>query len=277
MYKNPVYGFEKSYLETIKKEIEKYAETIYFDAFDNLIVSPENINDDTILIGIEASENALLINEILDNGLVEFSPYKELDKNIIYQKAFISNKKGLIFGDEKNYKIDFGYTSKKPVSKFLKKGDTLYIEPTLDNFGEAIYTNMKCFLLKDIMIDLIKTNKNKNIVFAFIREGKKGAYALGKTLKTNRAYFVCLAEEVPVSLIRKEGEYISSMKIDKTEISVLKKEESLASAYYLAGGSCNSTGVALKYQDMKNGIFKVLKSDIKKLLEILDSSMSGDI
>ena len=277
MYKNPVYGFEKPYLETIKNELEKYAEQVYFDGFDNLIVSPAAVDEHTVLIGIEASENGFLINGISDNGLVEFSAYKEPDKNIAHQKSVASNKKGVVFGEEKNYKIDFGYSSEKAVSKFLKKGDAIYIEPVLDSYGQAYYTNMKCFLLKNVMIELIKAAKNKNIVFAFVKEGKKGAYALGKTLKTNAAYFLCMVEDVPVSLIRKEGDYISNLKTDRAEISVLKKEESLAGAYYLAGGSCVSTGVTLSCQNMKNGVFKVLKADIKKLAGLLNLEPNGAI
>jgi hypothetical protein len=268
MNKYPVYGFEKAYFESIKKEIEKYSQNIYFDEFDNLIVCPEKITADTILIGIEASENAFLINEILDNGLVKFSAYKEPDKSIINQRVEAYNKTGFIFGDEKDYKIDFGYSNAKEVSSFLKKCDVIYIKPEINDCGDAVFTNMKCYLLKNIMLDLIKTNKN--VVFAFIREGKKGAYALGKNLKINNAYFISLVEDTKGCFIRKEGDYISNMKIEGDNICVLKKEESLAGSYFLAGGSSNTIGIALGYQDLKNGIYKVLKEDIGKLNDLFN-------
>ena len=44
MIKNPVYGFEKPYLENIKKENSVYVNEAYFDEFDNLIMIKNSQN-----------------------------------------------------------------------------------------------------------------------------------------------------------------------------------------------------------------------------------------
>ena len=78
MAKNPVYGFEKPYLCEIEKEFIKYADKVYYDDFDNLIIEKNpNTNEEnieTVLFAVGISDNAFLVNEIKENGKAGISP-----------------------------------------------------------------------------------------------------------------------------------------------------------------------------------------------------------
>jgi hypothetical protein len=267
-----IYGFEKLFLENLKKEIAENVSEIYFDDFDNLIAQKETGGRNKTLVGINVSENAFLINEIAENGLVGFDSLKELDKGILSQRVNVGNKTGFIRCDEKDetrYKIDFGCKDSKSILKFLKLGDAVYIKPVVENCGDAYFTNSKSSFLKDIFVDIIK-NSSKNVCYAFIREENKGAYALGKKFRAEKACFISLLEDLPapVCFIRKEGDYISDMVLPSEPIAVLQKEKTSASAYFSAGGGKNVIGVGLKCEDLKNGFYKINKEDITKLIKI---------
>ena len=262
-----IYGFEQPYLEGIKKELSSYFSNIYTDDFGSLIA--EN-TDSEVLIGIPASENAFLINEITDDGLAIFSCLKDVSDDVLLHQTVSVNKKiGFICADNK---IDFGYSDKKSVSKFLKAGDTVYIKPVIESCGNAYFTNSKCRLLKNIIVDIIKKSA-VSANYAFLREDKKGAFALGKNLSMNTAYFLTLVPDLTEAacFIKKEGDFISDI-YEKSPVAVLKTEYSLANPYYLSGGSSKSTGIGLRCYDLKNGWFKVNKDDIKSLINLLEAS-----
>ena len=258
-----IYGFEQLYLENIKKELFLHFTSVYNDDFGNLIAE----GGDT-LIAIPVSENAFLINEITADGIAVFSPLKEAASDfLVHQQVVVNKKIGFICADNK---IDFGYSEQKSVNRFLKAGDTVYIKPVIENCGDSYFTNSKCFLLKSIVSDLIKNSKT-NMTYAFLREEKKGAYALGKNLKATTAYFLALVPDLksPACFIKKEGDFIADFPYDMSPVAVLKEEHSLANSYYLSGGSKNTVGIGLRCFDLKNGYFKVSKKDIQDLFRLL--------
>jgi len=258
-----IYGFEQLYLENLKKEIFLNCTSVNNDNFGNLIADK---GGDT-LIAIPVSENAFLVNEIADNGMISFSCLREISADALSHQTVSVNKKiGFISADNK---IDFGYSDKKSVIRFIKEGDVVYIKPVIESCGNAYFTNSKCHLLKSILVDIIK-NSSASITYAFLREDKKGAFALGKNLKMKAAYFLTLVPDLkePACFIKKEGDFISDT-CGVYPTAVLEKEHSLANSYYLADGCKNAVGVGLRCYDLKNGYFKVNKEDIKSLVKLL--------
>ena len=82
MNKNPVFGFEKPYLENIKKEITVYVNEAYFDHFDNLIAVKNGLKDNskTVLIAAYISENSFLVTDVENSGEVKaISLFPEAD------------------------------------------------------------------------------------------------------------------------------------------------------------------------------------------------------
>ena len=88
----------------IQKEIVIYTDDTYFDGFSNLIA--EKKGDKRILVGFLASENGLLVNEILPDGKVRFSPLFELPVTISNERVLsVGGRQGLIC--EKDKTVDF--------------------------------------------------------------------------------------------------------------------------------------------------------------------------
>ena len=270
MINTPVFGFEKLFLENLRRELESNSTDVYFDDFENLIVQKNQNGKNKFLVAMEVSENAFLVSDISDDGYVKISPLFEFKSSNVGDKVIINNRIGFIVNDDKaSLKVDFGVKDRKSAEKFLKLGDTMYVKPFVEQSGDAFFTNSKSFLLKDIVADIIKNTK-KTSTYAFLREGKKGAYALGKNVPAETSYFISFVEDLktPAAFIKKEGDFISSYKIDDDPVTVLKTEKTSAGSYYLASGGKNIIGVGIRCENLKNGLFKVYISDIQDLIKM---------
>ena len=202
------YGFEKPYLEEIEKEISQFSDLIYYDSFDNLIaVKNPNSKEDvtkTVLFCFSVSDNSFMVNEIKDDGKAVISSLKGYCDEYNGKKAVTnSGKCGYIKADSKNKKLecDFGYDNEKTASKYIKCGDILSIKLFWENIGDAVFTNAPHIVLKNIFLECIGDYYNKKVIFAFIREEKKGAFALGKNLNCDEAYFLCFSINSKISII----------------------------------------------------------------------------
>ncbi len=276
MAKNLTYGFEKPYLEEIEKEIMQSADVIYYDDFNNLIVEkkPNTTDENTkcILFAFTVSENAFLVSEIKENGNAVISSLMEYKDEYIGKKAVLQNgRTGYIKGKDKKLECDFGYTDKKTASKYVKCGDALSLKVSQEQVGESIFTNCPSYLMKNIFTQCIKDYYNQKIIFAFIREQRKGAYALGKNVKCDEAYFFTFVSDLKenISFIKKEGTYISAFNPENLSACVLEKDCSYASQYFISSGVKNVCGIAVKKEDIGDGIFKITKKtaeDIKKFI-----------
>ncbi len=269
------YGFEKPYLEEIEKELTPFSDLIYYDSFNNLIIEKKpNLADEktkTILFCIPISEDSFMVNEIKDDGKAVISLLKGYSDDYNGKKAVTKNSKcGYIKASQKKLECDFGYDCKKTASKYIKCGDILSIKPFNEIIGDAVFTNAPHTVLKNIFFECIKDYYNKRIIFAFVREEKKGAYALGKAVKCDEAYFLCFSEEVKESFafIKKEGSYISDIETDKNTL-VTQKDISFASQYFLSSGVNSVCGIALKKENIGNGIFKIKKETINEIIKFI--------
>ena len=271
------YGFEKPYLEEIEKEITQFSDLIYYDAFDNLIaVKNPNTKEEptkTVLFCFSVSDNSFMVNEIKDDGKAVISSLKGYSDDYNGKKAVtLGGKSGYIkaYKESKKLECDFGYDSEKTASKYIKCGDILSIKHLCENIGDAFFTNAPHIILKNIFLECIKDYYNKKVIFAFLREEKKGAFALGKSVECDEAYFLCFSDEVKenLSFIRKEGSFVSPLKTDKTSF-VTDKEISFASQYFISAGINNVCGIALKKENIGDGIFKVKKDTINEAIKFI--------
>ena len=271
------YGFEKPYLEEIEKEISQFSDLIYYDSFDNLIaVKNPNSKEDvtkTVLFCFSVSDNSFMVNEIKDDGKAVISSLKGYCDEYNGKKAVTnSGKCGYIKADSKNKKLecDFGYDNEKTASKYIKCGDILSIKLFWENIGDAVFTNAPHIVLKNIFLECIGDYYNKKVIFAFIREEKKGAFALGKNLNCDEAYFLCFSEDTKenLSFIKKEGSFISDLKTELNSF-VTDKDISFASQYFLSSGINNVCGIALKKENIGNGIFKIKKETINETIKFI--------
>lgn len=266
--KYPVFGYEKPYFENIKSELEKFYDEAFYDDFDNLILKKNNKNSKKdVLIAIYASENAFLVSDIKDDGKIDIVSLFKMEDTITNQRVSIKNKLGFIRKKDESFMLDFGTSTKKASEKITKCGDTLYIKSDFEALGDFYFTNEKAYALKNIMTSLIKNEYPYNITFAFLREKGKGAFALGKNLKSDYAFFLTLTDESKedVSYLKKEKSYISSFETNLIPCHISENILSYADSYYLAGGSSNAVGLAIKCETLENGTFKFKKSSIDKL------------
>ncbi len=269
------YGFEKPYLEEIEKELTQFSDLIYYDSFDNLIIEKKpNTKEEitkTVLFCFPVSENSFMINEIKDDGKAVISSLKGYSDEYNGKKAVtLSGKCGYITAKDKKLECDFGYDCKKTASKYIKCGDILSIKQFMENIGDAVFTNAPYLILKNIFCECIKDYYNKRVIFAFIREEKKGAYALGKSIKCDEAYFLCFSEEAKenFSFIKKEGSYVSAIETGKNTL-ITEKDISFSSQYFLSSGVNKVCGIALNKENIGNGIFKIKKDTISEIINFI--------
>lgn len=273
MSKNPVYGFEKPYLENIKKELSVYVNEAYYDDFDNLIFVKNGADSSkSVVVAAFASENAFLISEITKGGLMKALPLIKTDDSIINKKVLCGNRQGYIVKKENDLFLDFGASDEKSAERIAKPGDSLYIKPEYETLGNYCYTNEKAFALKNIISVLIKNEFPYKLTFVLFREKSKGAYALGKNLKADYAFFLTLSDEPknPVSYLKKEKNYISDFKTELLPPHISENNLSFADSYYLAGGCKKAVGLAIKCENLGNGTFKFQKNFLKDLNEFFE-------
>lgn len=274
MAKYPVYGFEKPYLEELKKELAPFADEIFYDNFNNLCVvknsnTPES-NGEAILFGINISDNAFLVSDVNDNAKAELSSLMNATDDILGKKIITQGgKTGILTGSAKKLTADFGYSEKKTVLRYVKPGDVCCLKPFSEVMGDCIVTNSLCAALKNLFTSLIKEYFSKKVIFAFLREGKKGAFALGKCekLKCGEAYFVNVLEntEKNVSFLKKEGNYISSLSPEKLDFLVSEKEITGANQFYLSGKCEKVGGIVLKCELLPDKAYKIHKKALEEL------------
>lgn len=275
MIKNPVYGFEKPYLENIKKENSVYVNEAYFDEFDNLIMIKNSQKEDakSVVVGICVSENAFLVTDISEKGEMHSVPLFAPSDSITNERIMVGNKTGYITKSKENYTFDFGADDKKSAERIAKAGDTLYIKPYFETLGNYYFTNEKAYALKNIFDILIKNEYPDKMIFCFIREKAKGAYALGKNIKADNAFFITLFEDIKddTAFLKKEKNYISEYKTDKLSAYISENNISNADSYYLAGGCNTAAGIALKCTSVGANAVKISKSSVDKLKDFLEN------
>lgn len=273
MNKNPVYGFEKPYLENIKKELSVYTNEAYFDDFDNLILVKNGADaSKTVLVGAYASENAFLVSDITEKGILKASALIKADESIVNQRVISGSRSGYITKKDGELFIDFGTDDRKSAERIAKCGDALYLKPEYEALGNYFFTNQKAYAMKNIISALVKNEYPCKMIFVLFRERMKGAYALGKNLKADNAFFLALSDEPKnaLSYLIKEKEYISNFKTDSLPSFVSESNLSFADSYYLSGGCEKAVGLAIKCERLEGGSFKFSKNAVKSLTEFLE-------
>ncbi len=271
MPKNSAYGFEKPYLEEIEKELTAFSDVIYYDSFSNLIIEkkPNIANEEvkTVMFSFYVSQNSFMVSEIAKNGNAIISSLMGGNDEFNGKKAVTLNgKNGYIKLNDSKLECDFGYSDKKTAEKYIRCGDILSIKHSSESIGDAIFTNAPHTVIKNVFSECIKDYYNKRVIFAFVREQKKGAYALGQNVKCDEAYFICFSDEIKenMSFIKKEGSFVSPAKIEKNAV-VLEKDTSFASQYFISSGVKNICGIALKKETIGDGIIKIKKETVNEL------------
>ncbi len=269
MIKNPVYGCEQPFLEQLGKELTPYADQIFSDSFENLIV--ERNGKKRVVVCLCVSENALLINQLTPDGKAKFSPLYPLADTLCNERILsYANRLALI--DPKANTLDFGMTSEKAVSRVVKVGDMVYLKAFCESFGEYYLTNELSYFLTDMMAEFLKTNDTPLSV-CFLREKGKGAHALAKNYPTEKAFFLTVSEQLPQELcfIKKEGDFVSPLEQLSLPVAVSEKEISLSNFYFTAGGAPKVAGIALKADKLPNGHYKIKKETVKALFAFLNT------
>ncbi|MBP3448300.1 MAG: hypothetical protein J6K51_04715 [Clostridia bacterium] len=267
--KNPVYGMEKDYLSQLSKELLIYTDDTCFDGFSNLIAKRNGTK--SVVVGFGASENAFLVSEIMENGKVKVSPLFPVAEACSGQRVLSPNGKQGIF-DAKENTVDFFTESEAKTLRVVKPGDVIYLKPFLETVGDSYLTNELCWFWKHIFTEFLKT-KNTRVSIAFIRETKKGAYALGKNFLCDEAYFVTCQKNLPhpVCFLKKEGDYVSPMALAALPSFISEKEISLANAYFGASGCHNTAGIVLNCEELPAGQWKIKKETVKALFDFLET------
>lgn len=274
MAKYPIYGFEKPYFEELKKELSSFADEMFYDDFDNLcVVKNSNTAQDsskTVLFGITVPENAFLVSDVKDNGTVFLSSLINVTDDILGKKIITQNgKTGILTGSAKKLTCDFGFFDKKSISRYVKPGDVCCLKPYCEVMGDCYITNNPFLILKNMVVSLVKEYYNKKVIFAFIREGKKGIYALGKNEKTacDEAYFinVCENSDTNISFMKKEGSYISSLTPTELSFSISEKDVTGAIQFFLSGKCEKVGGLAVKCEIMPDKTYKLSKKAIEEM------------
>lgn len=266
--KNPVYGLEKPYLSQLSKELLIYTDDAYLDSFSNLIARRKG--NKSVVVGFGASENAFLVSKILSDGKVKVSPLYEAAESLSGQRVLSPGGKQGVFSAKDNT-VDFFMGDEAKTLRVVKPGDVIYLKPALETIGDSYVTNELCWFFKQIFSDFLKSNTAK-ISVAFIRETKKGAYALGKNFPCDEAYFVTCQTDLPhpVCFVKKEGDFVSPMEIDTLPTAVLPKEVTLANAYFGASGCEQTAGIALACEELPGGQFKIKKETVKAFFAFLE-------
>lgn len=266
--KNPVYGLEKPYLEQLSKELLIYTDNTFFDGFSNLVAQRKG--EPSVVVGFAVSENAFLVSDILADGKVKISPLFAVSEALSGQRVLSPNGKQGILNAKENT-VDFCTGGKEKTGKIVKVGDVLYLKPLMETVGDSYITNQPAWFLKQIFCDFLKT-KNTKISLAFLRETKKGAYALGKNLPCEKAFFITCQKELRqgVCFLKKEGDFVSPMEMKELPVAILEKEASLANAYYTASGCENVAGIGLCYEELPGGQYKIKKETVKELFAFLE-------
>ena len=245
--KNLVYGLEQPYLSQLSK------------------------GKASVVVGFGVSENAFLVSGILPGGKAKVSPLFEVAETVSGERVLSPNGKQGIF-DAKENTVDFCTGDESKTLRVVKPGDVIYRKPFLEAVGDSYITNQPCWFLKQIFSEFLKTNHTK-ISVAFLRETKKGAYALGKNFPCDEAYFITCQKNLPhpVCFLKKEGDFVSPMEISELPAYVSQKEVSLANAYFGASGCPKTAGIALNYEELPGGQLKIKKDTVKALYSFLET------
>ena len=130
-----VSGNEESIFSLIKSELEHYADEIYTDNLNNIIVHKKGYGK-KIMLSAHTDEIGIMANYIDDNGFVRFAPIGGVDVYAsLYQKVVFSNGTvGTVCFENKtdikkdlkiqNMYIDIGTSSKEETLKLISPGDT---------------------------------------------------------------------------------------------------------------------------------------------------------
>lgn len=269
MTKNLIYGREMDYLSQLRKELLIYTDDCFFDGFSNLIA--ERKGEKGVLAAICASENAFLVSQLQPDGKVKISPLFDIPES--YNGARVlspAGRQGIL--DAKECTVDFFTGDEKQTARIVKPGDVIYLKPSLETLGDSYITNQLSWFLKQILSEFLKT-KSAKLSVAFLRETRKGAYALGKNYPAEAAYFITCCENLPQPLcfVKKEGDFVSPMEIPDLPVAVLPKEVTPANAYFLASGCEKVCGIALNAQKLPGGQYQIKKEAVKALFAFLET------
>lgn len=267
--KNCVYGWEKPNLEQLEKEILVYTDETCFDSFSNLIACRNG--EKTVVVGVCVSENALLINEILPDGRVRYTPLSEPEKTLSNERVLSpGGRQGLLFLEENI--LDFCTGDPKATARMVKPGDAVYVKGFSEALGDSYITNQLPYFLTWVMTQFLKTSTAKLSV-AFLREQKKGAHALGLSFPAEEAYFLtCLPDlKKEVCFLKKEGDFVSPMDIPSLETAVSKEMKTSANTYFLSSGCARVAGIAINCKKLPNGHYQIKKTAVKELFSFLES------
>lgn len=152
-------GFESRIRNLVKKEVERYCDSIEIDNMGNLIAfkkGSQNPKGKKIMVAAHMDEIGFIVSHIDENGFVRFQPLGGFDpKTLTAQRVIIHGKEDVIgvmgskpihvmSAEEKtkvakmeDYFIDMGM-SKKEVEKIVAVGDPITRERGLIEMGNCV-------------------------------------------------------------------------------------------------------------------------------------------
>ncbi len=130
-----VSGSESNLFSLIKSEVEKYADEVYTDALNNLIVHKKG-NGKKLMLSAHTDEIGVIVNYIDENGFLRFAPVGGVDVyGALFQRVrFENGVEGTLCFENKtdikkslavqNMYIDIGAASKEEALGLVSYGDT---------------------------------------------------------------------------------------------------------------------------------------------------------
>lgn len=217
-----VTGFEEKIRNTIKGEIEEYAESVSTDNVGNLIASNENGNGHRIMLAAHMDEVGFFVRKIDRKGYIKIQEIGAVPENMLKgQWVRIHAEKGTIKGticaypphlgqknELKSKFVDIGAENKEEVEEMgIQLGDPVTVARDITKLnngfqviGRCLDDRIGCTILTLLLKTLEKKNLETEIIYVFTvqeergaefdRKGSLGARVASKNLQPDIAYIV---------------------------------------------------------------------------------------
>jgi putative aminopeptidase FrvX len=180
---NGTSGVEKEIRQALREDLEPFVDSIITDKIGNLIVRKTRSNHSPkVMLAAHMDEVALMITEIMPDGLLKFQPVGGIDSRILVSKPVRINSLVGVIGSKAIHLqkplerqlalkidqlyIDIGAQNKEDAGKHVKLGDYAYFLTETESLGEgylkgkAFDDRVGCYIIsrllkKDYSLDLV--------------------------------------------------------------------------------------------------------------------------
>ena len=206
-----VSGSENNIFDIIKSEAKPFADEIYTDAMNNIIVRKKGYGK-KIMLSAHTDEIGLMANYIDDNGFVRFAPVGGVDVyTSLYQRVVFENgTKGTVCFENKtdikkdlkvqNMYIDIGAQSKEEALSMISPGDTAAFVGEFCDRGNTIVSKALdnragVYILLQVLKQLERSPFDLYFVFSSQEEiGLRGARSAAYNIEPDVAISVDITD-----------------------------------------------------------------------------------